>query len=152
MSELTREFAAQLRRFIGDRRHARRRQVRLPFSICLLDQCINCNGSRRPETLEGHTMDVSDTGMGLVVPFIRIGDHYLAGEHRKLEIKIELPGGPVEVQGFPVRYESLDEHRTESGYLIGVRITQMSDRHRSQLTNYINKIGKRPSRVDSEEQ
>jgi hypothetical protein len=74
--------------------------------------------------LDGHTLDVSATGLALVVPAIRIGEHYLAGADRKLHIKLELPSGPVEMKVTTVRYESLED---ESGYLIGARILEMSD-------------------------
>lgn len=85
-------------------------------------------------TLNGHTLDVSTTGLALVVPAIRIGEHYLAGADRTLHIKLELPSGPVEMRVATVRYESMDD---ESGYLIGARILEMSDTDRMSFTKYV---------------
>ena len=87
--------------------------------------------------LDGHTLDVSVTGLALVVPAIRIGEHYLAGADRKLHIKLELPSGPVEMKVATVRYESLED---ESGYLIGARILEMSDTDKESFEKYVTRI------------
>ena len=139
MSELPRRFVSSLRRFIGNRRHSRRVRVRLPFTISLSDPRLGSNGSRRLPTLNGHTLDVSSTGLALIVPAIRIGEHYLAGAERKLHVKLDLPTGPVEMKVATVRYESLEEVQ-ESGYVIGARITEMSDQHRASYDSYIAKV------------
>jgi len=40
------------------------------------------------------------------------------------------------MQVMPVRYQSLDEHETETGYLIATRIVSMSDEDRAKFVNY----------------
>jgi hypothetical protein len=143
MSELPRRIVSSLRRFIGNRRHSKRVQARLAFTISLSHPRLGSNGSRRLPMLKGHTLDVSSTGLALIVPAIRIGEHYLAGDERKLHVKLELPCGPVEMKVATVRYEGLDESREATGYLIGARITEMSDQHRSSYNSYISKVLKR---------
>ncbi|HSE19408.1 MAG TPA: PilZ domain-containing protein [Pyrinomonadaceae bacterium] len=135
MSELPRRIVSQLRRFIGNRRHSKRVRVRLTFTLSLSDPRVSTNGSRRLPSLNGHTMDVSLTGLALIVPAIRIGEHYLAGDERKLHVKLDLPGGPVEMKVVTVRYENLDDG---SGYLIGARILEMSDADRASFEKLIN--------------
>src|SRR5688572_27971174 len=98
MSELPRRIVSSLRRFIGNRRHCRRVRARLTFIISLSDSRVSSNGSRRLPTLQGHKLDISSTGLALIVPAIRIGEHYLAGADRKLHVKLELPTGPVEMK------------------------------------------------------
>lgn len=137
MSELPRRLASHLRRFIGNRRSSRRVRTRLSFTLSLTDPRVNSNGSRRLPTLDGHTHDVSATGIALVVPAIRIGEHYLAGADRKLHIKLELPSGPIEMKVATVRYESLED---ESGYLIGAQILEMSDTDRASFDKYMAQI------------
>jgi hypothetical protein len=88
-------------------------------------------------TLDGHTLDISRTGVALIVPAIRIGEHYLAGADRKLHVKLEMPTGPVEMKVSTVRYESLEESHEETGYLIGARISEMSDQDRATYDRYI---------------
>ena len=134
MSELPRRIVSQLRRFIGNRRHSKRVRTRLTFTLSLSDPHASTNGSRRLPTLNGHTLDVSVTGLALIVPAIRIGEHYLAGADRKLYVKLELPGGPVEMKVVSVRYEDMEDG---SGYLIGARILEISDADRLKFQKYI---------------
>ena len=134
MSELPRRIVSHLRRFIGNRRRSKRVRARLNFTLSLSDTRVSTNGSRRLPALEGHTLDVSTTGLALVVPAIRIGEHYLAGNERRLHIRLELPNEAVEMQVASVRYESLDD---ESGYIIGARIIEMSDSDRASFEEYV---------------
>lgn len=85
-------------------------------------------------------MDVSNTGLALVVPAIRIGEHYLAGADRKLHVKLDLPTGPVELKVAAVRYESLEDSTEDMGYVIGARILEMSDADRISFEKYLAKI------------
>jgi len=139
MSELPRRIVSSLRRFLGNRRHSKRVQARLKFTISLSDPKVKPNGSRRLPTLDGHTLDISSTGLALIVPAIRIGEHYLAGADRKLFIKLQLPSGPVELKVSTVRYESLEESE-ETGYLIGARISEMSDEDRATYNTYVAQV------------
>ena len=137
MSELPRRIVSHLRRFIGNRRNSRRVRAQLSFTLSLTDPKTNTNGSRRLPSLNGQTLDVSSTGLALIVPAIRIGEHYLAGSERRLHIKLELPNGPVELKVVAVRYESLED---ESGYLIGARIVEMSNPDRASFEKYVSEL------------
>jgi hypothetical protein len=143
MAELARTFVSRLRQFFGDRRGTKRQQAHLPFSLSLASSRLSRKGSRRVTSVGGHTLDISTTGIALVVPAIRIGEHYLVADNRRLEVTLELPVKPIEMGVIPVRYESLEEHETEIGYLIGARITDMSEEHRSRFNEYIRKLLKR---------
>jgi PilZ domain len=135
MPELMRSIVARLHRFVGDRRRAPRYRLRLPFTISLPDvRSGSANGARRAASLEGFTRDVSATGLALILPAIRIGEHYLTNEVRPLRVMLELPTGTIQIEAVPVRYERLDESETEKGYLVGVKITEMSDDDRARLT------------------
>jgi len=139
MSELPRRIVSQLRRFIGNRRRSKRVRARLGFTLSLSDPRVGSNGSRRLPTLDGYTLDVSVTGLALIVPAIRIGEHYLAGADRKLHIKLELPSGPIEMRVASVRYESLED---DTGYLIGARIVEISDSDRKSFERYVANVVK----------
>lgn len=140
MSELPRRIVSHLRRFIGNRRGHKRVRTRLDFTISLSDPRVNTNGSRRLPTLDGHTLDISTTGLALIVPAIRIGEHYLAGSDRRVYLKLQLPGGPIEMKVATVRYEALEETDEETGYLIGARIVEMSDADRASFDKYLAQI------------
>ena len=140
MSELPRRIVSHLRRFIGNRRRFKRVRTRLTFTLSLFDPRVNSNGARRLPTLDGHTFDVSTSGLALIVPAIRIAEHYLAGSDRRLYLKLQLPSGAVEMKVASVRYEGLDESHEETGYLIGARIVEMSDADRASFNSYVNKL------------
>jgi hypothetical protein len=108
-------------------------RVRLSFTLSLSDPRVNTNGARRLPALDGYTLDISSTGLALIVPAIRIGEHYLAGDERRLYVKLELPSGPVEMKVVTVRYENLEDG---SGYLIGARILEMSDADRASFEDF----------------
>lgn len=137
MSELPRRLVSHLRRFIGNRRSSRRVRARLNFTLSLSDPRVSSNGARKLPKLDGQTLDVSATGLALVVPAIRIGEHYLAGSDRKLHVKLELPTGPVEMKVASARYEGLED---DSGYLIGAQILEMSDTDRASFEKYLAKV------------
>lgn len=130
MPELIRSIANRLRHYVGDRRRAPRRQVQLPVVVSLLDE-----RGGAPPTLSGHTCDVSSSGLGLVLPSIRIGDRYLAGEGQTLRITLKLPQATARLYGTPVRYERLEGDGRPAGYLVGVRLAD--DQGRAALAEYI---------------
>ncbi len=135
-----RHLAARLRRFVGNRRSATRYEVRLVARVSLKERKGSANGAtaRRTALLEGYTRDVSETGLGLSMPAIRIGEHYLTGEGSILLIELDLPDQQtVSMQAVAVRYERVEEDETRFGYLIGVQITEMSEEHRARLLAYL---------------
>ncbi|HBB89191.1 MAG TPA: hypothetical protein DC047_16420 [Blastocatellia bacterium] len=137
MPELARSLVSHLRRFVGDRRRAKRQNARLAFTLSLAGTATKLNGARQSATLKGHTLDVSVDGIALIVPSILLGEHHLVGENRKLSVRLELPEGSIEMKVAPIRYESLEEHETETGYLIGAKIVEMSDSDRERFTQYV---------------
>src|ERR1041384_5067503 len=137
MSELPRRIVSRLRRFIGNRRGSKRVRARLSFTLSLSDPRVSSNGFRRLPSLDGHTLDISATGLALVVPAIRIGEHYLAGDDRKLHIKLELPSGPIEMRVETVRYETMED---ETGYVIGARTIEMSETDRASFNKYLTTV------------
>src|SRR5687767_12182010 len=144
MSELPRRIVSSLRRFIGNRRHNKRVRTRLSFTLSLSDPRVSSNGSRRLPRLNGHTLDVSTTGLALIVPAIRIGEHYLAGTDRRLFVRLELPDGSVDLKLIPVRYESLEEDSDERGYVIGSHIEEMNESDRKRFNEYVGELVSKP--------
>ena len=138
--DLARTIVSRLRQFMGDRRHAKRQSIRLEFTLSISSPAKSLNGAKRIDTLSGHTMDLSPNGLALVVPAIRLGQYHLVGENRSLNVKLELPTGPIEMQATPIRYETLEEHKSETGYLIGVKITKISDEHRAAFTAFYSSL------------
>ena len=139
MPELVRSIIARLRGAVGNRRRARRYHARISVSVSLLGvkQVAESAIARRPPKIEGYTRDLSSTGLGLIVPTIRVGEYYLTGEGRRLLLTLEHAAGPISMQVTPVRYEQLDEGGTETGYIIGAHITEMSDDDRARFNAFL---------------
>lgn len=124
-----------------ERRSAPRREAqldaRLLFSVSVLDVNENSRSKQHLLTLAGYTHNISETGLAITVPSIHVGGQYLNVVGNKLRILLDLPTGPVQIYGTPVRCERLDKEGREGGYLVGVRITQMSDSEWVRLVKYL---------------
>jgi hypothetical protein len=141
MPELIRAIASRLREFVGNRRIAPRYMTHLEAGLALSISVPNATqraqDGKQSLRLAGYTRDISATGLALIVPTIRIGGQYLTGENRTLAIVLKLPSGQVQIKATPVRYSPLDEDATDTGYLIGVQITGMSDEDRARFDAYL---------------
>jgi len=137
MPELARSLVSQFRRFLGDRRRGKRQKARLALTLSLTGPAAKLNGSRPSAVLKGHTLNLSNDGLALIVPSILLDEHHLVAENRKLNVKVALGEEIVEMKVVPIRYESLEEHETETGYLIGARIVEMSESDRERYTQFI---------------
>lgn len=138
MPERLRSIASRLRQFVADRRRAPRFKVRLPVFVSLLDAASGA----QPATANGHTRDVSEDGLAVVLPAIRIGDRYLVGDSVTLRVTLKLPEASARLYGTPVRYERLEEGQTDAGFVIGIRLTETDERDRVLLADYLKTLKK----------
>ena len=138
MPELIRSITSRLREFVGNRRRAPRLQLRLPVVVSLLD----AGGRAHPATLSGHTRDASESGLGVILPAIRVGERYLVGEGHTLRILLKLPESHARLYGTPVRYERLEADQPDTGYLVGIRFTETADEDYATLVAYLRRIKK----------
>lgn len=135
--ELARSIVSRLRQYVGDRRHSTRLKGRLTFSLSLISSTKQLDGRRRTTSMVGHTWDLSESGLALIVPAITLNDHHLVGENRSLNLQLELPERVVVMQVTPVRYERLEEQTGETGYLIAVKITGITKEDRAAFSEYV---------------
>ena len=137
MPELIRSVVSRVRMYVKDRRRSPRLRVRLLFSISV-GRKANGNGPGQHERLlKGHTRDISQNGLALNVSQVHLDGHHLATEGHDLQMKLDLPGGPISMLVTPTHYERLEEAELGCGYLIGVRIVQISDEDRSLYLSFI---------------
>ena len=134
MSELVRSVVSKFSRFIVDRRGEPRVSVRLPFSISIQGTNGNGNGGRE-RLLEGHTRDVSASGLGLIVHTVRIDSYYIFVDGRPRKLVLQLPIGPVNMLVLPVRSERLGD--SGAGYIIGAQITAIGEKDRQRYSEYL---------------
>lgn len=146
MPELIRSIAGRLREIVGNRRRAPRYAVHLEVGLALSVSLPNAKPRARdddhPLKLAGYTRDISSTGLALIVPAIRIGGQYITGESRTLEILVKLPSGAIKAKATPVRYSPLEAEGTDTGYLIGVQIIDMSDEDRTRFDAYLQTLAR----------
>jgi hypothetical protein len=142
-SRLIRSVTARLRKYVNEHRRRvlkrdARSEARLPFIITLL---VPGKGSTRrlmdTPAIVGHTRDLSETGLTLLLPSVRVGDLYLTDVESRLEIKLELPGGPVKLLTASVRFEQLTGKEVGCGYLLAVRIVEMQNDARARYLAYL---------------
>jgi PilZ domain len=138
MPELARTIVSRLRAFVRNRRRDKRREARLKFKVTLADRKLSSNG--RSPWVEGYTLDVSINGLALLVPAIRIGEHYLVGDDRVLLLVLELPIGPTELKVIPLRYEGLEDDIAGGGYLIGVKISEASETDLAHYADFVHRV------------
>jgi hypothetical protein len=122
--------------YVKDRRRAPRLGIRLLFSVSVCRNG-NGNGSHREHVLKGHTRDLSTNGLALNVPQVHLDGHHLAAGGRELQLKLELPGGPISMTVIPRRYERLEESELGCNYLIGAQISGISEEDRLRYLAFI---------------
>ena len=134
MPERLRTIASRLRELVGNRRRAPRHRVRLPVFVSLLD---NAPGSA-PAGVAGHTCDASESGLAVILPAIRVGGRYLAGDDVTLRLTVKLPDASARLYGKPVRYERLEDGQADGGFLVGIHLNDDGDR--ALLSEYLKSL------------
>ena len=87
--------------------------------------------------LECRTRDLSDTGVGLAAPSIYLGYTCIVDDGRELQLELELGGEIVEMVATPVHYLRLDEGGEATSYLVGLRITEMTEAARAAFASHL---------------
>ena len=111
-------------------------QARLEFSVLLREPDATKSGVQHLRACAGHTLNISKHGLAVVLHAQNIDEQYLMGGEGSMAIELDLPNGfSIEIQATPVRYEKQTE-----GYLIGAKISAMSDRNRELFEEYLREL------------
>jgi hypothetical protein len=112
-------------------------QAKLEFSVLLREADSSESGVQHLRACAGHTVNLSEHGLALVLHAQNIDEEYLMGGEASMAIELDLPNGlAIEIHATPVRYEKFEE-----GYLIGARISRMRERDRELYEEYLEEIG-----------
>lgn len=156
-ADLIRSVVARLRKFASGRHRVLIRGDRFDARLPLVVKLLGAEpGSRKrsPDAppLPGFTRNLSETGLTLLLPSVRIGDAYLTDIERHLEVKLELPDGPVAMHTIPVRFEQLPGREAGCGYLLAVRIVATSARNDdvARYVAYLKSLGRKEKGVPEE--
>jgi hypothetical protein len=111
-------------------------EARLEFSVLLREAETSDGGVQHLRAVAGYTVNISEHGLAVMLHAQNIDEQYLLGAEGSMAIELDLPNGlAIEIQATPVRYEKRDE-----GYLIGARISEMSERDRGLFKEYLGEL------------
>lgn len=124
---MIRALISKFNRQVVSRLSASRCDLKVPINVSIQFERKTGSLLDKIEALSigGETKDMSETGIAFYVDSIRLREHYLVGENRTLNIKLDLPNGTVRMQAVGQRYEQVELHASVSKYLIGATIVKM---------------------------
>src|SRR4051812_8040348 len=88
-------------------------KARLLFTVVLSGEPV-VGGASGKLQLVGHTKDISEIGLALIVPIAEIDKRYLTGEQSKMQIELFLPKGALKITAHPIHYKMLDKDSSEN--------------------------------------
>ena len=94
------------------------------------------------DRLECRTRDLSESGVGLVAGSIYVGYTCVVDEGRALQLRLALPAGEIEMEATSAHYIRLDSGGEAPFYLIGLRISSMSEEHWTLYRNYLEELSR----------
>ena len=121
---MIRELISKFNRSLSERMVSARRRHKAPVKIWF-EPDINSELAReaaRAICVLGETVDMSRTGIGFIVPHIRLKEKYLVGQDRVLNMEIDLPNGKVCMRTVGRRYETVGVHISTERFLVGAHI------------------------------
>ena len=83
---------------------------------------------------------MSETGLGIVLPTVRLAGRRVDSPERALRVVVGLPREQVEMQVVGVRSVELEAGEPESGYLVGVHIREMTPDDRQRYLKYLHSL------------
>lgn len=120
-----------------NRRSSPRFPARLSTSVSLATQDGGLGHIDRPAIIPAQTKDISLEGMALIVPSLRTDRHDLTQLQQLWRIVMALPSSHVQVFGQLIRFQRYRGDDSQSGYLIAVRIEEMSESDRIFFNEYM---------------
>ena len=141
MFALTHFIKARLRQFTDDRRQAQRYKARrevLVVSVALIESELAATGEGE-KFLAGHTRDISETGLAILLRTIRMGSRDLR-EKDVLRVVLALPRKIVILHTVVTRISMQNQRNLEEGYLIGVHIRDIGTEERTAYLEYLRSL------------
>jgi hypothetical protein len=106
-------------------RHNSRIEAELVAGLSLLDAAAD-EDSSQTLLLMGVTLNVSDNGLAVALPSIRIDEGYFK-QARPVSVALHLPNCPLQMKAELVHCVPLQSNDPNQGYLIGARITDQRE-------------------------
>ena len=129
---MIRELISRFNRSLSEQMVSARRSHTAPIKIWF-DPDMSTERAREAAMnacILGETVDMSRTGIGFLVPAIRVKEKYLVGHLRPLNIEIDLPGGKIFLRALGRRYEKVGQHISTERFLVGAEITDLDGQNK----------------------
>ena len=88
-------------------------------------------------TLSGSTCDISTCGIGLILPSIRINEHYLVGQDHQLIVEMDIHDRTIIMKVVGRRYEEVGIHLSVKRFIVGAEIVEMSPTDRAAFEYFL---------------
>ncbi len=134
----TESIGKSFRAIFRERRRFARRSavcaVRLPVGVSMPNERLDPEADDYPQPIMGHTRDLSETGLSLVLPTSQLGDVDVSAAGAIMRVVLSLPTGVVILQAATVRSELLSP---DGDLLVGASIVKMYDYDRRRYEAYL---------------
>src|ERR1700733_14221081 len=148
MEEVFRSFVGRLNESVRGYFKPRRKSSCLPINVTIQPQIQTKSlltnhlaetyaEKKRNLSTSGETFDISEGGVSLIVPFIRLGEHYLVSDGTVLNLTITLPNGELHLQAIGRRYEQIDMDSSVGRFLVGAKIVEVRTKDKVLFDEYI---------------
>jgi hypothetical protein len=154
---MLRELINKFNSSLSERMVSARRKHTAPIKVWF-DPDVNTERAleaSRAACIWGETVDISRTGIGFLVPSIRVKEKYLVGHERPLNVEIDLPTGKVYMRAMGKRYEKVGIHISTERFLVGAHILLLDGQDRENYETFLKngnrgtkRAGSVPIRVD----
>ena len=137
---MIRDVVLKVTKTIAEFRASSRKKYRVPAKLWFEPQAelLNFKSPNLGMFILGRTSDLSDSGMSLYVPAIRINEDYLVGQDRIVNVELDLAGRKVRMKVAGRRYEPTDSQVKEDKFLVGVEIIEFRDEDRKTYQHFLN--------------
>lgn len=138
---MIRELIAKFNRSLSERMVSSRRHHKASIKIWF-DPDMNTQRAREAAMADcvlGETVDISRTGIGFLVPSIRVKEKYLVGHERPLNVEIDLPTGKVQLRMMGRRYEKVRMHLSTERFFVGAHILSLTGTDREMFEAFLKK-------------
>lgn len=114
-----------------ERREMRRLKVRCEVELLADLSLLDTDAAEPLDSLifMGLTSDLSTGGIAMIIPSMIMDERFCDGGNR-LNLSLHLPDGVVGIEVTPVRCERITGVNSAQGYLLGTKITDVTQRDR----------------------